>query len=87
VAISANGNAYELTVSKVGSATSEDDELNAIINSFRFIGSPVLHHRPIWSGWSEIAYVIIQIFFAVLTIVLVVRRYGRRPNPYGPPPR
>ncbi len=90
--VMANGNAYALLVSKLGSPPEQDDELNGIVNSFGFIGTPELHHAgvPSENRLSVLVGQVVGFFVALLAVVSLfkwIRRRARDRSQPPPPPQ
>jgi hypothetical protein len=66
----ANGYAYGLNTSKLNAKPSEDDELNAIIKSFAFIGEPQIHEKK--DPMDKIGYYI-GMFVGVLAVISIFK--------------
>jgi hypothetical protein len=71
--VMADGNAYALYVSKLGAPAWQDDQLNGIVNSFGFIGTPEPHHQgqTQQEKISELVGQIVGVFIAVLAMVSI----------------
>jgi hypothetical protein len=84
--VMANGNAYALYVSKVGSPPWQDDQLNGIVNSFAFIGAPQLHHQGA-TREDKIANLVgqaIGAFIAFLAIICIFKWIRNRRSKTAP---
>jgi hypothetical protein len=83
--VMANGNAYGIVTSKVGSPPWQDDQLNGILNSFGFIGTPELHHQG-ETREDKIAELVGQIvgaFIALLAVFSIMKWLRRRRRTNG----
>jgi hypothetical protein len=83
--VMANGNAYGIVTSKVGSPPWQDDQLNGILNSFGFTGTPELHHQG-ETREDKIAELVGQIvgaFIALLAVFSIMKWLRRRRRTNG----
>ena len=69
--VMANGNAYALLVSKLGTPPWQDDQLNGIVNSFGFTGAPEPHHQGA-TQQDKIAELVGEVFGALIAVLAMI---------------